>query len=835
MIRANEHVSSVNHSPVLQASPKPGRRPAALLALACALLAGCQWFGPRVDRTQIRNLVVITLDTTRADHLAAYGYKDIKTPHLDALAQRGVLFEQAITPVPLTLPSHTSIFTGRYPTHHGVRNNGTFRVPDTEETLAEILKRQGYHTGAVIGAFVLDSKFGLDQGFDSYDDNLHTGKKGPMFMFDERPGRSVTDQGVAWLREHHQQSFMLWLHYFDVHANYEPPPPFDVLYDKRPYDGEIAGVDAEIGRVISALGDFNRLADTLVVVVADHGESLGEHGEATHSLLLYDATLHVPLIMSHPALHQGHRVAGQVRTIDIVPTVLDLLRLPIPGNVDGESLVPLLAGGRSADLESYIETLVPRFNNGWAELRGVRTTAAKYIRAPRAEWYDLAADPQESRNLLAEQPPLLAQFSRRLDEYLRTDVLLTGSGADASLKLSAADRERLAALGYNVDDKGAVAGEGLPDPKDKIGLWEEFQEAQNLMRRRKHEEAVAALRALLEKDAGNIMARSSLGNALLAIGQPEAAKAEIEKVIALDPRRQQGRTALARLYRRQGDLANAFEVLKQALAGGGNEPELANEFADLFQESGNINKAIEWYEEALRRDPLYVKALIGLSNTYHRAGRETEARATLQKAIDMDPHNADALYNLGVVADSQGNREEAAGFYRRALEIEPDHVPTLNNLGGYYDRTGQTGRAIATYRRVIELSPEHFEAVYNLGTLLFKNKQFAEATTLLERAIKLNPQAGVAYNNLALAYQETGRLDDAVALLRKVAEGNPKNATWWLRLARLEVQAGRKADAQAHIEQAIKLGGDSVRARFADDPLLGPLVKRPKKPAARAH
>ena len=803
------------------------------LLIVALLVGGCRWLGDGVDRLQIRNVVVITMDTTRADHIAAYGYTDIKTPNIDALAARGVLFEDAITPVPLTLPSHTSIFTGRYPHHHGVRNNGTFKVPDDTETLAKIVKRHGYNTGAVIGAFVLDSKFGLDQGFDTYDDNLHGGKKGPMFMFDERPGRMVTDAGLAWLKDHADKPFFLWLHYFDPHANYEPPPPFDVLYSERPYDGEIAGVDAQIGRLVTALTDLNHLKDTLLVLVGDHGESLGEHGEATHSLLIYDATLRVPLIFSHPALPQGRRVRGQVRTIDIMPTILDLLRIAPPDGVDGETLVPVMDGKHPVDRQSYIETLVPRFNNGWAELRGVRTTAYKYIRAPRSELYELTTDPQENRNLLSERAEPVRQLAARLDRYLRSDVLHTGEAAEATLQLSAADRERLAALGYNVDDRRSGPEENLPDPKDKIGLWEEFQTAQNLMRTHKHQEAVVALRALLEKDPGNVMAHSSLATALVALGQTNEAKAEFEKVTALDPRRQQGRIALARLYRRTGDLNAAFETLKQALANGGDEPELANEFADFFQETGNTDKAIEWYQEALRRDPRYVKALVGLSNTYHRAGRDTDARATLEQALAIEPRDADALYNLGVIAEAQGNQDEAVGFYRRALEIEPDHVPTLNNMGSYFDRTGKPERAAATYRRVIELSPEHFEATYNLGTLLLRQKRYEEAIPLLQRALQLKPQAGVVYNNLSLAYVEAGRPAEAVALLRQAAEAESKNPAWWLRLARVEAQMHRDAEARRHLERAIETGGQPLRARVAEDPelarLLGQLPKRAKK------
>ncbi len=795
-----------------------------LAALFAAALPGCQ-SGDGIDREGIRNLIVVTVDTTRADHIGAYGYSGIKTPHIDGLAQRGVLFETAITPVPLTLPSHTSIFSGMLPTRHGVRNNGTFQVPSEIDLLAEVLRRKGFRTAAVIGAFVLHSKYGLDQGFESYDDNLHGGKEGPMFMFDERPGRMVTDQGITWLDSLGDERFFLWLHYFDPHANYEPPPPFDVLYEDAPYDGEIAGVDAQIGRVVDVLRSKGRLDDTLIVLTSDHGESLGEHGEKTHSLLLYDSTLHVPLIMSHPALPQGTRVRGQVGTIDIAPTVLDLLQAGSLGDVDGRSLAPFLDGVRPVVGAMYIETLVPRFNNGWAELRGVRTSQFKYIRASRSELYDLEGDPRELDNVIEGRGEVATPLLRNLDEYLANDVMLTGDAEAASLQLTSTDRERLAALGYDVDSRPAAGyGGDLPDPKDKIELWEEFQAAQNMMRGKDFQRAADALRAILDKDPGNVIARSSYGNSLVAIGETEAAQREFENVLALDPRRHQAYMAIARIQRRGGDYEAAFATLKKALPLETNAPEIANEFADLFQESGNTDKAIEWYEEALRRDPLYIKALIGLSNSHHRAGRESDARTVLERALEIAPRNADALYNLGVVLEAQNKNEEAADQYRRALEMEPEHVPSLNNLGSYFDRAGDERRAIATYRRVLELAPGHFEANYNLGTLLLKAERAEDGIPLLERALELKPQAGVVYNNLASAYVSAERLDDARRVLSTAAAGDRSSPLWSLKLARLEMRAGNEESARSHVEKAISIGGEPLRKRLAEDAVLAALV-----------
>ncbi len=794
-------------------------------AAALSLGSACSQSGDRIDRSTIDNVVVITMDTTRADRIGAYGYEAIETPAIDAMAAGGVLFEDAITAVPLTLPSHTTIFTGQYPLHHGVRNNGSYRVPAAARTMAEILKEHGFRTGAFIGAYVLDSKYGLDQGFDVYDDDLHGGTKAPMFMFDERPARMVVDRALDWLQRDDDRRFFVWLHFFDPHANYAPPPPFDVLYDSNPYEGEIAYVDSQIARLLEALRNQGRLDSTLIVLTSDHGEGLGEHGEKTHSLLLHDATVRVPLIMRHPHLPQGTRVQGQVRTVDILPTALDLLRVPADIASDGVSLAPAMHSGTAAPHDGYIETLVTRFNHGWAELRGVRTSEQKYVHAPRPELYDLATDPAELDNLYPRDPDRARSPDQRLAELLAGDVMRSGADQQHRIELSATDRERLAALGYQVGEHGVDEGAELPDPKDRIVSWEQFHDAQQLVRERRFDEAKVALEEVLADDPGHVLAHGSLASVLLALGETEAAKRELETVTALDPRRNNGRIGLARIYQREGDMNAAFDLLKEALEVGGNQPEVANQFADLFQRAGNTEKAIEWYRETLRRDPLYIKAYVGLSDTYHRAGRETEARETLEKALEIDPRSVDALYNLGVVAEAQDRPDEAATLYRRALEVEPTHAQALNNLGGYYDRKGDTQRARSLYRRVLAAHPSHYESVYNLGTLLLRDEQVEEAIPILERATQLGGRDSSAANNLIEAYRRAGRGDRAVEFLEAGLAEHPERADWWYRMALVEASLGETEDATQHLAKAIELGGDPVAGHARKEPHLRELLE----------
>jgi arylsulfatase A-like enzyme len=331
------------------------------------------------------NVLVITMDTTRYDHIGCFGSLYTRTPNIDRLGNQGVRFGQAIAAAPITVPSHSSIFTGTYPIFHGARNNGTFKLAASNVTLAEVLKEQGYDTGAVIGAFVLSSQFGLDQGFDYYNDKFENPSPKLEFFFDEIPAAEVSRLGIEYIDQHLEKPFLLWLHFFDPHAAYRPPSPYKELYGPANlYDGEIAYVDENVGKVVKELEAKKLLDHTLIVLTADHGESLGDHGEPSHGLLMYDTTLHVPLLFYlQDRLPAGEEVKEMVRSIDIMPTILDLLEIPQTKNNQGVSLLPRMFGFRrnSLKLEALIENYLPYFNFGYAALEGLRTGEYKYINA----------------------------------------------------------------------------------------------------------------------------------------------------------------------------------------------------------------------------------------------------------------------------------------------------------------------------------------------------------------------------------------------------------------------------------------------------------------------
>jgi arylsulfatase A-like enzyme len=415
------------------------------------------------------NILLLTLDTTRADRLGAYGFAGADTPNIDRVAREGVLFEQAESAAPLTLPAHTSLFTGRFPFQHGVRDNGAVLDPG-ELTLAQVLQTRGFRTAAFPASYVLDARWGLTRGFELYDGTFgHRGGDGAQGDGMRRSADQIVDRALAWLHTTSDARFFGWLHFYDAHTPYDPPQ--GQAYTATGYQGEIAFIDSQIGRVLAFL-DARHLRDrTLVVLVGDHGESLGEHGERTHGLFVYEAVTRVPLIISAPSSRmRGRRVADVVRSVDVMPTVLDLLGIRVPSSVAGVTLGPRMTGAtRETEIETYSETMYPRYHFGWSGLRALRTGRFKLIDAPRPELYDLAADPGEEHNLYELRPALAAALARRLREREVGDTRTVPGGHAIDPDTAA----RLAALGY----VSGVALEresttSLADPKDQIGLYQ---------------------------------------------------------------------------------------------------------------------------------------------------------------------------------------------------------------------------------------------------------------------------------------------------------------------------------------------------------------------------
>ncbi|MFQ5791844.1 MAG: sulfatase-like hydrolase/transferase, partial [Acidobacteriota bacterium] len=519
------------------------------------------------------SVLLVTIDTLRADRLGMYGRGEAATPNLDRLADEGTVFLDAVAHSPLTLPSHSSILTGTYPTYHGVRDNGRFRLPEQIDTLAEILKRAGYSTGAFVGGFPVHSRFGLSQGFDRYDDRLT--RSPATLAFTERRAEEVVLAAREWRKGQEQGLYFLWVHLFDPHAPYDPPEPFRSQHPDR-YAGEVAYVDHALGSLFSAIGE-----GALTIVTADHGEGLGEHGESTHSLFLYDSTLRVPLIFRGPGSPRGAVVSEQVRTIDILPTLLELVgQAEACDACQGESLARLMRGEDREARTSYAETFFPRLNLGWSELRSVRRKGWKYIAAPKPELYDLAADPAELQNLASKKPRKLQELAAELSA-LETST----QGSLAASSRSLPDRATLSllrSLGYLSAGRPPPAEGPLPDPKSRLAVWQKLRQGMDLVARGEFDEGIVVFEALLQHEAGLLLAQSYLSGAYFEGGRYEAAARQCAEILAADPADFDAALLLGRSLLRLGRPREAKQALEQAAR-------LDHQAADPLAELANLH------------------------------------------------------------------------------------------------------------------------------------------------------------------------------------------------------------------------------------------------------
>jgi arylsulfatase A-like enzyme/Tfp pilus assembly protein PilF len=606
-------------------------------ALSLALLAGlagAACTNRDVDRRPREagakpSVLLISIDTTRADRLGCYGRRDASTPNLDRWAAEGVVFENAVTPVPITLPAHASLMSGLLPHRHGVRDNGIYRVAHEPPTLAALLAEAGYDTAAVVGAAVLDRQYGLDRGFGRYEDSV-----GPMGLaIAERDAAAVTNAASEAARSL-RRPFFLFVHYFDPHAAYDPPRPFAERFRPDLYQGEIAYVDEQIGRLRRELEGLGLLEGTVVVLTSDHGESLGEHGEPTHGVFLYQATLRIPLIIVAPKRWPGgRRVAGLASLIDVPPTLLELAGLRVPDDLDGRSLAPAVegvaAGARWLPIESEFG-----FNAyGWAPLSGISDGALKWIDAPEPELYDVAADPAERRNLVTTRP----EDGERLSALRRTMVTEDRRSAPARVESERMESERLArlsALGYT----GAGARppgprSGLPDPKRVIGGLESINEARRLMGARRYAEADRTLQKVIEHSPRNVSALVLLGSSRILSGQPGKALDPLERAASLAPF--------------NADVPFNIGLARSSL--------------------GDARRAEEAWRRALHLAPRHTDAAVNLVDLLVKTGRSEEAQRVLGESRRNGLHGALLDYLEGKLALQRGDPAAARAALARAL------------------------------------------------------------------------------------------------------------------------------------------------------------------------
>ncbi|MEM9552791.1 MAG: sulfatase-like hydrolase/transferase [Acidobacteriota bacterium] len=683
------------------------RRTLALISLALFWLF-CTGCGDRAERW---NVLIVTFDTTRADHIGCYGHAAADTPVVDRLAAEGVLFEHAIAPVPITLPSHSSLMTGKVPFAHGVRDNGLFVLGDEQTTLAEILRSAGYRTAAAIGAFPLTAEFGIDQGFELFDDHLaspyedlygqRTLPKQEAF-FDERRASDVNAAALPWLEAHAEQPFFLWLHYFDPHHPHRPPAPYDELFAHDLYDGEIAYADESLGVVIQHLERLGVADRTVIVLTSDHGEGRGEHDEETHSLLTYQSTLHVPLVVRLPDGPRGRRVASRVSTIDILPTVLDVLGLAPPAEIQGRSLLPLIDGDGTAHRSRpiYAETLSSRLSMGWGELRALVLDGKKYIHGPRPELYDLDHDPSELDDLMTEQPELAEQMRQRLKRYLAEHAV---AGLDGSVAADEETLRRLQALGYlqATGDRVGVIDERLRDdgepPQDHASTISARSKARHLLFAGRALDARGVLLDLLRSDPGNPHHRAMLVKASIQLGDYEAALADIAELRRQDsghPPDEELLTLEASALIARGETRQGLERLIEAEA---IAPSASGSYrlASIHQELGEVATATRFVDAALELDPEFVPALVDRAIRFALEGDRAAAEIYFEDALAADPFFARGQFNYGVLLVETGRAAQAVEPITRAVQLRPHYhaaraalVEILVDLGRLDAATG---------------------------------------------------------------------------------------------------------------------------------------------------
>jgi arylsulfatase A-like enzyme/Tfp pilus assembly protein PilF len=631
------------------------------------------------------NVLLVTIDTLRADYVGAYGSARGATPALDRFAAEGLRFDTVYAHVPLTLPSHTTIMTGVYPFTNGVRDNGSFRFDGARPTLASALKHAGYDTAAFVGAFPVDARFGLNAGFDVYDDNYGSRPAGGELSVLERPAEQVLAPAYDWIarRSSNPESripnpWCVWVHLYDPHDPYDPPEPYRTRYASEPYAGEVAYADAALGKFLDRLRSSGALAHTLVVITSDHGESLGEHGERTHGLFAYNATLRVPIIVWAPPVVRPGVVSSPARLVDIMPTILDLVGVDAGAAFDGRSVRPVADGeGAASDPGSYFEALNANLARNWAPLTGLVQSGVKLIDLPVPELYDLRADPGEQQNLYARRADLAKPLERQLD------TLTANASKPAAAPVDRETAQRLQSLGYIVAPapKPARAFTARDDPKNLIGLQNRLD---------------TALDALKRGDAG-------------------AAERELRSVVDERADFTVASERLAFVYHETGQLPRAIATLEAAARTSPGDAELLATLGEYLQQANQLDRSVAVLEAAVRLNAAATDAHEKLGVSYTRLRRFADAEREFRAVLAVDPSSPTTYNNLGSLYLTANRNSDAIQALTRAVALDPRLANAHNGLGVAYARTGDVRRAVDEWQEALRLRPDLTDARENLA------------------------------------------------------------------------------------------------------------------------
>ncbi len=746
-----------------------------------ALLLGLEYFSGAVAGQRPRNILLITLDTTRADHLGCYGHAAAQTPALDELAENGVVFDQAFSSAPMTLPSHATILTGLWPPEHGLRTNGEHRLDLSDPTLAEVLQQQGYRTGAFIASFTLDSRNGLDRGFEVYDDDMATAydHRGDDNLGEYRPGDRVTNSALAWLEgQSGEEPFFCWVHLFDPHLPYYPHRELSdtPLGARAGYDAEVAFMDMQVGRLTAFLTREDLAESTLVVAVGDHGEGLDEHGELDHGYMLYGTTLHVPLMFSLPGTIQGgRRVGAVVSLVDLYATILDLLDVGEVGERSGRSIAAALFGHEIGSLPSYGETDLPFTTFNWSPLQSLTTAKWKYIRSARPHLYDRLTDPEELDNLAMVQAEKLAELEEQLQALEGRMV----AHAAERIEQTAEDIARLAALGYissgqSTPAAGGADHSGLQDIEDMLPVLRRVPPMRALGREGMYDRQIEMLQEMLETSPESAILRKQLAGALEKVGRVEECISECLEYLLIEPDDAEVRRNLGVLYAKQGKLGEAVKQFSDSLEVEPDSVFARRNLGILRARQGRPAQAIEHFTAVLELQADDAPAHRHLGDLYRQQGKLPDARKHYSEALRTRPDDAAAHTGLGIAWGMEGRFAEALACFSKARRIDPADGQPLFLKGGMLEAQGKTKEAVTAYREALRLG--NSEALNSLAWILATHPEAEirdgrEAVDLAERACQgLGLDRPGLMDTLAAAYAEAGRYPEATATAHQAVQ-----------------------------------------------------------------
>ncbi len=780
-----------------------------IIVLAAVVVCLC-WFlrGGDFSGTQIRNVLLISIDTCRADHLSCYGFLKNTTPNIDAIAADGILFENVISPVPITLPSHSSMLTGTIPPYHGVHDNYDYRLGESNLTLAEILKDKGFSTGGIVSAFVMGAQFGVDQGFDSFNDRFENLQKTDK---PERIGTRTSGFAIEWLEEHKDEKFFLFLHYFDPHYDYKPPEPFASEFAPDLYAGEIAYTDYCIGQVIDKLKELGLYDSTLIIITSDHGEMLGEHGESTHSFYIYQGAVRVPLIFKLPGRDKSKVITKPVGLIDIVPTICGLLGIDKPDSAQGTDISGYCTGKESSvrdDRYLYCESFIPS-KFGANPLLGVINNRYKYIQAKNPELYDLLKDPKETDNLAQKDSQRARILKDKLQQILEKFVR---KNTDGNILLDTESLRRLESLGYvgGSVEENFEFDPAKEDHKEVFDLFKLESSILVLSFYGKFDQAKRQCEKLLIQRPNLLRGHQCMVD--IAIAQEDISLAETHnlKILEIKPDYARAHNQQGLLYQLQGrhdeainhfhralklgfHLAQTYDALGISLASLGKfeeavqqfrlgleiEPdnvEILNNLGMAYQSLDKLDEAIESYLEVLRLDASFSKAHYNLGRVFKLKGAPDKAMAYFQEAVRLEPSYAEAHNDLGMLLAPRGQYDQAEHHFKEVLRIMPSWTDNHDKLGHIYYLQGKHPLAVTHWKEAVKLQPDSAETLSNLAWLLAasadaKLREPDQAVTFAEKACKLTNYADPQkLDTLAVAYAAEEDFSKAIETAVKAIE-----------------------------------------------------------------